>query len=113
VTGIASGHRLVEPTTDEADTRRQLKRRAFDHLLTLALARIADTRGSRAELSLQRDLLRRKLMTLKRSGWSLDAQEGARPDPDTLSAELQAIESELAKLGADSGALQSVSGHYG
>jgi hypothetical protein len=102
-----SGHRLVEPATDEVDTRRQLKRRAFDHLLTLALARIAEARGSRAGLSRQRDLLRRKLRTLERSGWSLEAQEGARPEPEALSAELQAIELELANLGADSGALQA------
>ena len=100
------GHRLVEPTTNEADTRRQLKRRAFDHLLTLALGRIAEAQGSRADLSRQRDLLRSKLSTLERSGWSFDAQEGARPEPEALSAELQGIESQLASLGASSGALQ-------
>jgi len=102
-----SGHRLVEPTTNEADTRRQLKRRAFDHLLTLALSRIAEARGSRTDLSRQRDLLRSKLKTLEQSGWSFEAQEGARPDPDALNAELQVTESELASLGADSGALQA------
>jgi len=102
-----SGHRLVEPTTNEADTRRQLKRRAFDHLLTLALTRIAEARESRTDLSRQRDLLRSKLKTLEQSGWSFDAQEGARPDPDALSAKLQATESELASMGADSGALQA------
>jgi len=102
-----SGHRLVEPTTNEADTRRQLKRRAFDHLLTLALSRIAEARSSRTDLSRQCDLLRSKLETLEQSGWSFDAQQGARPDPDALGAELQATESELASLGADSGALQA------
>ena len=102
-----SGHRLVEPATDEADTRYQLKRRAFDHLLTLALKHIAEAKGSRAELSRQRDLLRSKLKTLERSGWSFEAQKGVRPDPDALSAELQATESELANLGADSGVLQA------
>lgn len=49
-----SGHRLVEPTTNEADTRRQLKRRAFDRQLTLALSGIAEARGSRPDLSRQR-----------------------------------------------------------
>ena len=104
-----SGHRLVEPTRNEADTRRQLKRRAFDHLLTLALSRIAEARGSRTDLSRQRALLRSKLKTLEQSGWSFEAQqgEGERPDPDALNAELQATESELASLGADSGALHA------
>ena len=101
------GHRLVEPTTNEADTRRQLKRRAFDHLLTLALTRMTEARDYRADLSRQRDLLRRKLGTLKRSGWSFEAQQDARPEPEALSAELQAIESELESLGADSEVLQT------
>lgn len=102
-----SGHRLVEPATNEKDARRQLKRRAFDHLLTLALARIAEVRGSRAELSRQRDLLRRKLGTLEKSGWSLETEEGTQAEPEKLNAELLAIESELEELGADSGELQS------
>ena len=102
-----SGHRLIEPAANEKDARRQLKRRAFDHLLTLALARIADVRGSRAELSRQRDLLRRKLGTLEQSGWSLETEEGTQTEPGKLNAELQAIESELEDLGADSGELHS------
>jgi hypothetical protein len=107
VTVNFGGHRLLEPATNEAHTRRHLKRRAFDHLLTLALTRITDTRGSRAELSRQRDLLRSKLRTLERSGWSFETQEGASPEPEALNAELQATELELANLGADSGALQA------
>jgi hypothetical protein len=101
-----SGHRLIEPAMNEADTRRQLKRRAFDHLLTLALTRIAEVRGSRTDLFRQRDLLRSKLRTLERSGWSFEAQQGARPEPEALNADLQTIESALAKLGADSETLQ-------
>lgn len=100
-------HRLVEPSANEADTRRQLKRRAFDHLLTLALTRMAEVQGERADLSRQRDLLRRKLSTLERGGWSFEAVEGARSDPETVIAELQDIESELTKLGADTGVLQA------
>jgi len=100
-------HRLLEPSANEADTRRQLKRRAFDHLLTLALTRIAEAQGERADLARQRDLLRRKLSTLERGGWSFEAVECARPDPDALNAELQEIETELTKLGDDSGALQA------
>lgn len=44
---------------------------------------------------------------LERNGWSVEAQQGARPEPETLSAELQAIESELESLGAGSEVLQT------
>jgi len=99
-------HRLIEVTGDEADTRRQLKRRAFDHLLTLALARIADVHGERADLGRQRELLQHKLSTLKRGGWSFEAVEGAQPEHKALIGELQEIEAELKKLGTDANALQ-------
>jgi len=99
-------HRLIEVTSNEADTRRQLKRRAFDHLLTLALARIADVRGVRADLARQRDLLQHKLSVLKRGGWSFEAAEGAPPEHASLIAELQEIEKDLAKMGTDANALQ-------
>jgi hypothetical protein len=100
-------HRLIEVTGNEADTRRQLERRAFDHLLTLALARMADAQGERADLARQRDLLRHKLSVLKRGGWSFDAAEGKPPEHQVLIAELQEIETALSKLGADSSALQA------
>jgi hypothetical protein len=99
-------HRLIEVTSNEADTRRQLKRRAFDHLLTLALARIAGVKGERADLARQRDLLQRKLGALQRGGWSFEAMEGAPPEHEVLIAELQEIETALTKLGTDAGALQ-------
>jgi len=41
VTASFSEHRLLDPTEDLTGTRRLLKRRAFDHLLSLALARIS------------------------------------------------------------------------
>ena len=100
-------HRLIEVTGNEADTRRQLERRAFDHLLTLALVRMADAQGERADLARQRDLLRHKLSVLKRGGWSFDAAEGKPPEHQVLIAELQEIETALSKLGADKSALQA------
>jgi hypothetical protein len=99
-------HRLVEPSAGEEGTRRLLKKRAFDHLLTLALTRIAELKSTQADLVQQRDLLGRKLNALKQGGWSFDLVESARPAPETLVAELQDIETELSKLGADAGALQ-------
>jgi hypothetical protein len=99
-------HRLIEVTRNEADTRRQLKRRAFDHLLTLALARMADVQGERAGLARQRDLLQHKLKVLQRGGWSFEATEGAQPEHAALTAELQEIEAALSNLVTDNNALQ-------
>lgn len=98
-------HRLVDADVDEAETRRQLKRRAFDHLLALALTRITEVQGERVGLNRQRDLLRRKLSALQHGGWSFDAAEGERPEPDKLQTELDDIEAQLAALGMDDRAL--------
>jgi hypothetical protein len=95
------GQRLVDPQVTEAETRRQLKRRAFDHLLSLGLLRITEVQGERAGLNRQRDLLRRKLGALQRGGWSFEDTGEARPDPVVLQAELDDIEGQLAALGMD------------
>jgi hypothetical protein len=98
-------HRLVDVADNEAETRRQLKRRAFDHVLSLALARIVDVREERTDLLRQRDVLRHKLLTLKRNGWSFEEEEGTPSEPAGLQAELEDIESQLQGLGADAGVL--------
>ncbi|MGE5153103.1 MAG: hypothetical protein ACM3ST_03720, partial [Bdellovibrio bacteriovorus] len=59
-----SGHHLLDPRTSEEETRRFLKRRAFDHILALALSEITEARVERAERARQRDLLQRRLRTL-------------------------------------------------
>ncbi|WP_295407669.1 hypothetical protein [uncultured Thiocystis sp.] len=100
-----AAHRLLDPHPSESETRRQLKRRAFDHLLTLALTRIAEARVERADLTRQRDLLRRKLTALERGGWSFEPVAGGAPDPATLLAELDAITAQLNTLGVDQGVL--------
>jgi hypothetical protein len=103
-----SGYRLVDPMSDEDAMRRLLKRRAFDHLLTLALTRIIEKREERADLVRQRDLLRRKLDALKRSGWSFDeAEESVRPEASNMAAELEEIEGQFKAMGADTGLLDA------
>lgn len=101
------GHRLVEVADSEAETRRLLKRRAFDHLLSLALARIVEVREERADIARQRDVLRHKLVMLERSGWSFAEGEGALSDPVNLQAELAEIEDQLEHLGSDAGVLNT------
>jgi hypothetical protein len=100
-------HRLVDVADSEVETRRQLKRRAFDHLLSLALARIAEVRAERTDLARQRDVLRHKLLTLERSGWSFEEGEGETSEPASLQAELDDIEIELERLGSDAEVLNT------
>jgi len=96
-----ANHRLVDPTSGENETRRLLKRRAFDHLLTLALGRIATARTQRSELERERELLRRKHTALATGRWGFDAN-GSEPPPDAeaLQQQLTDIEAQLRALGA-------------
>jgi hypothetical protein len=102
-----SGHRLLEPRTLEEEWRRFLKRRAFDHLLALALAEITEARVERADLTRQRDLLQRKLQAMKRGTLSFDRPEASRADEAGLQAELDAVSQQLQALGADAGVLKA------
>ena len=103
-----SRHQLVDPASAEAETRRLLKRRAFDHLLSLALGRMAETLAERGELERERDLLRRKQAALAAAGWAFEAAGAERPvDPRVLRIQLEAIESQLGFLGSGSGLLQA------
>ena len=100
-------HRLVEVADSEAETRRLLKRRAFDHLLSLALARIVEVREERADIARQRDALRHKLAILERSGWSFEEGQDTPPEPARLQSELADIETELERLGSDADVLKT------
>jgi len=102
-----SGHHLLEPRISEEESRRFLKRRAFDHLLALALAEIAEARMERADLQRQRDLLRRKLETMKRGTLGLEGPGAGRADEAKLQSELDAVSGQLQQLGADAGVLKA------
>ena len=102
-----TAHRLLDPTGGEEETRRQLKRRAFDHLLVLALTRVAEVHAEREDLTRQRNLLRRKLTALEEGHWGFDAPEVAQPDPVALTTELDAVTAQLDALGADAGVLRA------
>lgn len=102
-----SKHELIDPSRTEDDTRRLLKRRAFDHLLALALGRIATARTERGELERERDLLRRKCKALAAGRWGFDATEADKPaDPRVLQQQLDEIESQLNARGAGPGLLE-------
>lgn len=98
-----SKHRLLDPAADEDQSRRQLKRRAFDHLLSLALAAMAGAQGERIELERERDLLRSKLAALAAGHWGFDddkaeGTDAGQPDPRALQQRIQDIDAELGKL---------------
>ena len=89
--------RLLEPSFDEQETRRLLQRRAFDHLLSVALEHIADLREDREALTVRRALLHSKLDIMQRTGGFSQHTDGA--DQAKLQADLEDIEQQLAALG--------------
>jgi len=100
VTVSFSKHRLIDPTSVEDDTRRLLKRRAFDHLLTLALAGMAEARGEHGDLKRERDLLRSKLVALSSGQWGFgggtnEAAGESPPDPRALQQRIKEIDAQL------------------
>ncbi|SFI17457.1 hypothetical protein [Nitrosomonas sp. Nm34] len=105
VTVNFSHHRYLGPTSNEMDTRRELKKRAFDFLIEKALERIACERSKRRELDHQWHLLKQKLNTMKAGNWGLDLMsadhEQQHPDLATLEAEIEAIERELGQFHTD------------
>ena len=102
-----SGHHLLEPRSSEAESRRFLKRRAFDHLLALALNQITEARAERADLTRQRDLLQRQLRAMKRGALTFEGPQAGQLDEAGLQAELDAISGQLKELGADQGVLKA------
>jgi hypothetical protein len=106
VTVSFSKHRTVDPTAVEDDTRRLLKRRAFDHLLSLALGSIAAGHSERRDLERERDLLRLKVAALAGGRWGFgDDTTGEATDPETVQQRLAEIDTQLGTLGT--GLLQS------
>lgn len=93
-------HRLTGLATSEAETRRLLKLRAFDYLLTLALKKITDVRGRRRDLVARRKLLRTKLDILARSGGSL-VVEPRDEEKWGLQQKMDQVETELDDMGVD------------
>ncbi|RNC68259.1 MAG: hypothetical protein ED859_10995 [Desulfuromonadales bacterium] len=102
VTVSFDGHRLLDPTDNEEETRRQLKRRAYDHLLSLALRRITFVKSEREDLARRRSLLQVKLNMLEREGWGFN-EAGSTESPDIAGLEerLGQIEAQLLELGGD------------
>lgn len=91
-------HQILEVSSDLEQTRRQLKRRAYDVILRQVLETLEERQQQQAELKSQRGLLMRKLGLLQQAGWNFESR-GARPDTVALEKELQQVEDELMALG--------------
>lgn len=98
-------YRYLGTTSSELDTRRELKKRAFDFLIEKALERIADERSRRRELDRQRYLLKQKLAAMKAGNWGLGAmlteREQQCADFAALETEIETIERELGQFHTD------------
>lgn len=101
-------HQLLDPATAEQESRRLLKRRGFDHLLTLALKRVASAHSQRSDLEQERAILRRKYTSLSNCCWGFtEPDKHEAVDPQSLQQKLQKIESQLMALGAGTGLLDT------
>lgn len=110
VTVSFDAHRLLDPARDEGDCRRLLKRRAYDHLLTLALRRLAEVKFERSDLERRRTLLQAKLHLLEREGWGFDRGDAERVDVATVEERLGRLEAQLQELGGDDRMLETYLG---
>ncbi|MGK2906689.1 MAG: hypothetical protein ACSLFH_10125 [Desulfuromonadales bacterium] len=102
VTASFANHRLIDPAGDEGETRHRLKRRAFDHLLSLALRRMLATREIREDLDKKHTLLQAKLDIMQRSSWGLETGGSQQPASIAdLETQLAEIETQLLHVGTD------------
>jgi hypothetical protein len=103
-------HRFAGPAASDAESRWELKKRAYDYLLKVALEAIVAIRSKRRELQREQRLLNRKLATMKAGNWGLEgtfAHDEAEPtDPAVLEVQIDAAEKELLEIGSDTENLQ-------
>lgn len=97
-------HRYIGPSDSLEEAKMNMKKRVFDYMIEIALGKIIAERNMRAELNQQQVLLKRKLAMMKAGNWGLgemlSQNENSPPDLNSLSAEIESIETELSKLGA-------------
>jgi hypothetical protein len=102
--------RLVGLAADAAEMERELKKRAFDHLIQCALQALTSARETNERLTTRHRLLERKLAALDAAGLGVGgfatAQGTVADSPEALTANLAAIEAELAELPADTATLE-------
>ena len=99
-------HRLLDPCATVEEHRRLVMRRAFDQLLTLALARISTAGGEREALAAEQSVLRAKLRALQSAGLGFSEEGGdGKADPAAIEAKLADVEKRLEAAGSGAGTL--------
>ena len=94
------GHRFIDPTPDLEQTSRLLMRRAYDHLLSLALRRLAYVKAERTDLVRRSRLLQAKHNLLGRAGLGFDeVSTNEQTSIAEIEESLGKIEAELNELG--------------
>ncbi|HSC75568.1 MAG TPA: hypothetical protein VLB90_04940 [Pseudomonadales bacterium] len=99
-------HHLLDLSSSEEETRRLLKHRAFDYLLSIALAHVSEQRDEREKLTQQRTLLRVKLDILQKGGSGFSHNTGQQ-DHTALQTHFDEIETQLHALGPVEEVLQN------
>lgn len=97
-------HNYVGPSVSSEEAVMNMKKRAFDFMIEIALERIIANRTRYTQLEQQQLLLKTKLKAMKAGNWGLEEMlrpetSGAK-DLSPLEAEIDAVERELAKMGA-------------
>lgn len=103
-------HSLAFPAGSETKTRREIKKRAFAHLIETALGRLVSIRSKKQQLEQQqRQLLQKKTKLLKGAHVGLttllDPKIAALDTPIAIDQRLREIEAELNQLQASSATL--------
>jgi hypothetical protein len=106
-------YRLIGLAPDADTMRRELKKRAFDHLIQCALQALTTARDASERLTARQRLLERKLAALDSAGLGVGgfASDTAGPaatvdSHQAIAANLATIERELAELPADTATLE-------
>jgi hypothetical protein len=95
-------HRVIDPSGDEVETRRLLMRRAYDHLVSIALRSITTMKTERKELERRTALLQSKLNILRRGGWGFeDSGSVDSANIPMLEEQIGQIEARLMEPGGD------------
>jgi len=112
-----SDHMLLVPAATEAGARKQLKEHALTQLVECALQRIVSFKSQRQELEQRRSLFRSKLRNYQASGYGLEALGTAdtaqQETPASVEQELQQIERDLQKAGAELATVNDYLSHVG
>ena len=87
-----SGHRLIAPGADAAQTRLEVGRRIIERLAQLALARVASLGEKAAGLEQHKAFLAARLRMLKLGRGGI---EGLVSDPEKTASQIRALEREL------------------